>query len=211
MPPQQPTPQVPIPQPTSPTANYAFIVNSQQQPKRRFPNPLAKLPKILQIAISALIVILIVVGGFVIINGKKNSAPVNSLALLQQQQEITRVSSLAVTDATDQATKDVAETALSTIKSQQVTLQNIYTGSSKKKLSTKVLDAKKDSATDDSLTSAKQNNNYDSVFLKYLKNNLGSYQSALSTAYKGASTKTKPSLAEAYDSNTVLLTSTLLK
>lgn len=178
-------------QPNQPQPNpYDFIMNgSPQAPKSRIPfsgNTNSTKSKIMIFVGS--IVVLIIVGILLmsILGGSKDSTQ-QLVSIAQEQEEIVRIANLATGKARTQAAVNLsASTAISVSSTQK---QIIGLIGKKAKVDAKKLALKKDLKTDQALTVADQNNNFDEVFTQTLQTELTDYQANLKKAYDTTSNK----------------------
>jgi len=116
--------------------------------------------------------------------GDKNNYE-DIVGLTQTQNEIVRVST-GGNKATDQVLKNAAEGTQLAVASQQQFWLN-YLDKHGHGVSTKNLEAKRDSSADKQLTTAQQANTFDVTFSKLLKGQLTAYRTELTTAAEHAS------------------------
>lgn len=202
----QPQNTAPPPAPASPN-QFDFIL--KEEPRAKSPFGLPGLPKwaLLIIGGAILIIIIIVVSSLLRAGSSGNTEKLYKL--ITSADEISRVSSLAITESKSQETKNIASTTQEALASntQQITayLQ------SKIKIEPAKIAAVPNTTTDEQLKTAGLNNNYDQVYLAYLKSSLNDYASQLSEAYKTANAESKPILAGAYSSTQTILSDPQLK
>ena len=131
------------------------------------------------IGFGAILILIIAVN--VIFGGGPNSAPYQAVA--EDQTEILRVASLAIQQQTlAQASDNSAVTIQATINSNLGLLLSV-TSQNDIKINTSQLNAFYDTTTNQALTNAANNGNYDSVFLGIMQTYLANYQKAVKTAY----------------------------
>ena len=130
------------------------------------------------------------------------------VTLVAQSQEIVRVDVVAAQQAknSNSAIQNLISTSSAILTSQQAELTQ-YLKNNNIKVSKAKLNANINKNTDTQLKSASQNNNFDGVYLSYLKKQLNSYQTALQTAYKNAGKSGKVILSKDFNSIKTLLSS----
>jgi hypothetical protein len=137
--------------------------------------------------------ILIVVGGVfilviagLIVAGLLGSSGQNStqtlVSVTAHQQELIRISQLAVTTAKNRDTQNLAITAQLSVTSDQHQLLTRLNRSNVK-VTKLQLSSRKNSQTDAQFTQASQANQFDSIFKQSLNDELVSYQKAIKAAY----------------------------
>lgn len=197
-------------QPQSPQNPYDFIMNPGQGPKKPWlPLSLggksrkARLAILLGGALAALVLLLFL---FSLFTGG-NDISKQLLGLTQEQAEIIRVSAIAKDKARKTDTLNFAiSTNVSVASSQQ---QFLAVVKKDQKVDSKILDIKKNTQTDQKLTSAALNNNFDEVFMEEMQKELASYQRNLREAFNAtSSSKTKQLLQSAYNGVDTLLGTT---
>lgn len=194
-------------QPQSPTPQYDFIFNgAQTQPKKP---ALGGVPKPVLFIIGAVILIVIIIV-WSSLSGSKGADTKALIEAAGRAREIARISDLVSAQSKDANTQALAATVKTSLSSEQTQLTG-YLSERGKKVSTKELDAYKNSSADSQLQSAAQNNSLESAYYTYLKTNLGSYKSDLSSVYSSASDKLKPILNDAYKNASLILTSPPVK
>ena len=181
-------------------------MNSGQAPKKHFSLPKVNLPKPVKIAIGVIVALIIVIVLSSILFGNKTGSYQPYLSTLARAQEITRVSALAQDDSQDQTVQNLAATVQTTLSSQQAQI-TAYLKSNKASFGAKQLAADSDKSADAALQTATQNNNLQSVYQAYLKQNLALYKADISAAYAKAGPQGKTVLDNAYASVQTLLAS----
>lgn len=175
---------------------YGFIMNPGTGPQKRSMLPgfgtMSKKQLLIFGGAGVLILAMLVTILFSLLSG----GPTNKdqlLAVVAQQNELIRISDIAVKEARGIEAKNLAMTTKLSLRSDQSSLtaalkaQNVKVGG-------KDLQAAKDSDTDRLLEDAKQNNRFDEVYLEFIQAALVEYQKNLNTAYK---TTISPQLKEA--------------
>ncbi len=148
---------------------------------------------------------MLLVIGFSIVGGSPDN-PQQLLRIAQEQQEIIRVSNLATNQARTQQAINLSATASVTIASSQNDIVTII--GKKAKVNTKTLSLKKDVKTDQQLSSAAQNNQFDNAFIQQMQSHLTTYQNDVKNAYNDTKdSKAKTVLQNAYNGADTLLRS----
>lgn len=192
-----------------PNDQYDFFMNPGAPQKR---SPLAGLPgskpnkKTLIIFGAAAVVFLIIV--MIVISALFKGGPSNAEQLIgvtQKQQELMRVSEIALKDARGNEAKNLAMTTLLSLQSDQATLVSAL-ASQKVKVGGKQLNGGKNEKTDATLTDAKQNNRFDEAYLEYVQEELANYQKSLNGVYKNTVSKSlKETLKLQYQNASILI------
>lgn len=168
---------------------YDFIVSTEHKPGGTFPFARSKSSKLL-LLVGGMVVLFIVIWLVVSALSPKSNLQTLYIGLAQDQQEITRVAAFG-TQASGEDLKALAANTQMSVGTDKTKLLN-YLGSKGVKVDTKTLALKQDSNSDTTLTSAKSTNTFDSALANIIANDLKSYMSNLTTAYKqttGASAK----------------------
>ncbi|HEY1064011.1 MAG TPA: hypothetical protein VGE30_01800 [Candidatus Saccharimonadales bacterium] len=194
MQPQQP--QIPPAQP----ANYDFIMNPGQAPKKRSFGGGNSLAMRLLVVVGGLFVLAIV--AVIVMNllgaGGGGFDKKAMLSVAQDQTEIVRLASRGGEDAVSQATKNFAITAQLGITSEQKKLFE-YLASVGYEPAAKDLGLKLSTTTDTQLDAAKSSSTFDTAYASVMKQALETYKSDLNTAYNSAkSSEAKKVLQERY-------------
>ena len=159
---------------------------------------------LLVFGIGFAILIAIVIGSK-LINGKSSGNVSLLTGIAAEQQEIIRVSTLGIANATDPSTIAYAQTTRLSLISQQAKLTK-YLGSKKVKVTPVLLNEKLNKNTDKALKSASDGGRYDDTLNKTLKDSLTTYAATLKSGYSSASTpESKKILSQSYDSTKTLL------
>lgn len=172
-------PLQPMPQPVAPAQNpYEFILGNQA-PKRSL------------LGGSLLQRVLVIVGGLVVLTiigavalslfAPKSSAQTTFVGLVQEQQEIIRVTTDMMQYASSSDLKNAATTTNLSVTSDQKQFTT-YLTANKVKLTQKELALKTDPANTKLLANAKATSTYDTTATKLLQSVLASYQTDLKTA-----------------------------
>lgn len=160
--------------------------------------------------------IMIVVGGVVILIilvsvglswlNRSRSAGLNDLvATAKKQSEIIRIAALGEKSSHDSRLVNLAITTRLSLVSQQTQLLVLIKARGSK-LNSSSLAAIKNKSLEDSLASAAKNNSFDQNFETTLKDELGQYQTLLSTAFKlNSGPKTRAALQLAFKSSSDLI------
>lgn len=185
-----------------PNSQYDFITNPSPPPQK---SPLggAGLSK-KKLALFAgggalLLIIIISVAASMFSGGPTNTD--HLLAVAAQQNEIIRVSDVAIKDAKGIEARNLAMTTKLSLRSDQSSLTAAL-----KAQKVKVPKAEKNAKTDQMLTEATQNNRFDEVYLKFIQAELVDYQKKLNTAYKTTISKSlKDTLRTQYENASILI------
>lgn len=196
-------------QPTSPNGQFDFMLKNQPQTKKGILPGISKPIKIIVGAIIGLLLLVIVISLF---TGGSSVASQPIVSSMARGQEILRVT--ALTDSQlplqDPSAKALAATVTATLTSDQSSFSK-YLAKNGVKITKLELAADTDKTTEAQLQSAMQNNNLDSAYENYVKENLSKYALSLQTAYKSAGPNGKKILKSAFDSTTIILNSPPLK
>lgn len=194
--------------PQSPNPNFDFIMNENQKPGRSFGLP-ANLPKPVSYAVLAMVVLILIIIASSLFGGSGGNSD-KLYTLLSDAGKIAAASSEASGSAQDPDTANMAATTKAALASQQQQIE-AYMTSSRIKVDSKKIASTTDPTLESELKTATANNNYDQVFLTYLKSALNSYQSDLQTVYKTAKPSLQTVLSGAYNSNAIILSSKQLQ
>lgn len=213
MPPQQPQDQQvpPPPTPTSPAPQYDFIYNNPQ-PKKRFGLrlPSNNLSKLTMLIVGGGVVLAILIIVLSSVFGGKGVDTRQLVDIAAQAKEISRVSAQVAKQSRDLNTANLAATTQNSMDGEQTQITS-YLKSAHKKYSTKDLNIHLDKNVDSELQTAVQNNRVSTFYGSYLKKHLGTYQNSLKTAFGSTSSaKLKPILQEAFASNKVILSTSVV-
>ena len=177
---------------------YDFIMSPTQKKRGIGLNGGSQKTRIMQVAVIALIIFVVGGGLLMFINSKKSSSTDTYLSLAASQQDIIDITKLGATNVRDQQLlmKNASVSLL-------LVSQNTQTITLIKSLGTKnpvkqiaALQIKTYTKT---LSDAKKNGNYDSVYEALLANRLDEYRVKLQAAYANATAdKTKKQLSEDY-------------
>jgi hypothetical protein len=210
MPPQQqPAPPTMTPGPNGNLdPNYGFIFNGQQKApggKFKFSLPGSggsrRLIYMLLAGGIGLIILIPVLSGIFLKSGVNSKELIDVIA---HAREIIRVSAIVEQKASDQSTKNLAATTQTALVSEETEMLN-YLG--KVKVGIKDVQIYFDKNAENKVLTSIQNNNLNTTYGTYLKNELGKYQSAVKTANSKAPKKAKVILQEIYSSNQTILSS----
>jgi hypothetical protein len=186
---------------------YGFFMNPQA-PQRKGPSlsvgTMSK-KKLIALGAGGVIVFLILITLIVSI---LNRGPTNAdqlLVVAQKQNELIRISTLALKEAKGTEARNIAATTMYSLKSDQATLiaslkaQNVKVGK-------KQLKAGENAKTDIELTTATQNNRFDEAYLEYIETELADYQKKLNEVHKTTqSKKLKQTLKIQYEHASTLI------
>jgi hypothetical protein len=179
-------------------SQYDFIMQKKSMGDGGPLNSAALRSRIL-IAFGGAIILLVVgaiVFSFIFKGGDKASADL--LTAAQQQNELIRVADIGTKKSRSTATVNYATTTeLSLQTDQRLLLANMK--ANKLGVSTKTLEATKNTATDSALTVADQNNSFDTAFTTTLQTQLNTYRQTIKRAYDATTNKkTKQLLSNCY-------------
>lgn len=171
---------------------YGFIMDAgTPAPKSKLPIPMGSTSKngrILIVIIGAVILAIIaaIVMAFLSSGGDQTIKDVTKLA--QEQNELIRIADIGAKKAKGTEAQNLALTTKFTITSdQKQTLE--YLSTQRHKVSSSILKATKNTQTDNALTVAAQNNNFDETFIKTIGSMLISYKSDVSKTYNDATAR----------------------
>jgi hypothetical protein len=152
-----------------------------------------------------LLVILLVTVFSLLRGGGGNTAALQTV--LADQQEIIRIATIGTTGARSTEGMNLVMNINQAVTSDKVALM-AYLKEKKVKTSAEQLAAKKNTATDETLKTASQNNRFDEAFATTMDGLLKTYRSDLSKAYDNASNQeSKDILKRSFDSTGLLLDS----
>jgi hypothetical protein len=195
------------PEKTTPP-DYNFILQDKPKPKKSL---LPDMPRAVLFGGGAVVAILLLILIFGLFFGKKNTGTANILEAVGRGQEISRVTEVQSPNLKDPTTISLASTTQAALTSQQSELAS-WLAKHKVKTDPKSLAIYKNSATDNQLQQAAQNNNLDSAYLSYLQKALSDYVATLSNAYRATSSPSaKVILKDSFNSTETLLSSGPLK
>lgn len=142
-------------------------------------------------ALFVLGVLTIFIVGFTVFNNLTQKNYDSVIDLAARQTEIVRIADLGLANARDPAVLTYVSTIRNVTLSEKVSTQ-AFLVKKKNKATTKQLLLKKDTSTDQALTTAEQNNTYDQTLLNKLNDLLASYQKAEKniTDYKDSKSET---------------------
>jgi hypothetical protein len=193
--------------PNAALSDYDFFMSSQQPPQKKFPLPgsNSSLPIRIGLVAGGLIVLLIV---FNIVKGLL-AGPSNFpyyMSVIQDQQEITHLSSLALQQE-DLSTshKNFAATSQVSVKSAQSDLVKLLIAN-KKKVDDKQANLKVSTTTDARLETALASGTYNTIFNEVMQEQLATYKKDLNTVYnKTQSQSNRRLLKSQYDQADLLI------
>ena len=204
---QNPNPPVqePIPQPKQPENPYEFIMNPPQPPKKSSPfSGLGKMPIYIGAGLGLLLLVFLVLA--LMSGGGNSSTTVQLASLAAEQEEIIRVSDLALKSSKDTATLTTATTVKASLVSEQKQALDLMS-SQGGKLAKGQLNSKKDSKTDAEIAQAVQSNTLSKVYNDYLAQSLRDYQKKLKTLYVDGGPKSKAFADTAFQSSETIIKS----
>ncbi len=162
--------------------------------------------KSLIVIVGTLLLITVIAVMLFSVFGGTPSNKTELLGLAQEQNELIRISDIGTMKARGADAKNLAVISKLTFTSdQQPLLAALKT--QKVKVTTKQLDAGKDSKTDDLLTQAEQANRFDEVFIQTLQSKLTAYQRDLKKAHDSQATgkKLKLTLSDQYRNASLII------
>lgn len=186
---------------------YDFILNpndGKQQKKSLLPQKWG----FQQIAIVGggtlvLLILLIVVLSLLFGGGPSNKDQL--LGVVAKQNELIRISDIALKDGKSTQARNLAMTTKLSLRSDQASLTAALK-SQKVKIGGAQLNAAKSSKTDELLTTAAQNNRFDEAYLEFIQKELVAYQKALNEAYRTTvSSKLKETMKVQYQNASVII------
>jgi hypothetical protein len=187
---------------TPPPANgdqYDFIRQYGRQPTGTGNNNVSFVGRILIVAGGAVVLIVLAIVFVKLLAGPKDPTIPLLTSIAQQQNELARVSAEPTSDAATQPTLNFANTTALSLQSDQQSLISLLATAGKTP-DAATLGATQHTATDATLTAAKANGTYDSVFIGIAQAQLTAYQQSLQQAFKAAqSNKEKQWLTAAYN------------
>jgi len=203
MPPNQYSP----PPSAGPPSNYDFIFNPPQAPKKRFglPSGNSTGQRIAIVSIGAFILlILFIILSSVLTSGSKTSTQ-TFINIAEEQAEIIRVATIGTQQSRGSDSKNLAMTVLLSMETTQQQTLALLT-KNHHKLGTKQLAVKRNPQTDQALTSANLNNNFDEAFTQQMQTSLSTYRTDVKAAYDASkSNSEKQILSNSYTGISVLL------
>lgn len=166
---------------------YEFIVNAEAKKKSLgLPGGNSFFGR-LAIIVGGVILLMIIAG--VVLSALGPKSPTASLtAIAQRQQEIVRIASSAVGNASSQDAKNFAVNVEAVVASSQSQIVG-YLTSHGTKVDGKVLALDHSAQTDALLTNAQTTNTYDKAVVENLSSQIGTYQQLIQTTFKQASSK----------------------
>ena len=186
---------------------FDSMVKEHQVPKKKL---LPKLPKPALILLGLTLLLFVFLIGYSLLVGNKVNGTDRLVDVMARSREIARVSTLAQETAKSADTRGLALTASATMSSNQKQI-NKYFIDRKVKIDDKKLLLYFDTATDKQLQAASVNNNYDQVYLDYLKTALASYQTALVSTFKEVGPQARDLLETSNTSVAAILSAPQLK
>jgi hypothetical protein len=198
MPPQQPSEHNP----------YDFITNPKipvKKMKATFSGG-SSTQKRIAIVIALVIVLLtaFIVINSIISNSKKGNFP-QMLIVVEDQSELSHITSQAQAQATNQVTKNVSATIQITINSAQSELTAIIAKNGHK-ISTAMAAAGHSASIDTQLKNANDISNFDPVYLQVLQQTINKYQQDIKNAAPGATKNERTILVNDYNGANLLNT-----
>lgn len=184
---------------------YDFIVSSGKNQSNSWLVTASLKTRITVVVVGLVILLLIGWIGIALLNNSSNSNLQNIVILVEEQNELARISQDPITNAAQETTQNFAVTTrLSLMSDQQAFLS--YLSSYSVKPSDQVLSARQSAQTDTSLTAAKANGTYDQTYVSIAQKQLNTYASGLKQAYTDASSaQEKQLLNNAYNHAQLLI------
>lgn len=181
---------------------YEFILSAQPPKPSKFGSgSLAKRILLVCVGLGLLAVIAMVAMNLL---GSKGVSREQLVTIAQQQQEIVRIAQTANSQATGQATKDIATTIdLSVNTDQQKLLE--YGSKINIKIDKKQLNLKKDTKTDAFLDNAQASSTYDAAWRQTMQTMIASYKSNLTTLFDSTESKSLKDILNKSFNNATLI------
>jgi hypothetical protein len=195
--PQPSQPVVPTPAPQAPQpsgqfnpAQYDFITNPAQPPKKTLipTHGSSKGQRILIVVTGFVLLFILLIVGYNLLTSSSRPNTGELTSVMQQQTEIARVSELGANKSGGEKAKSIAVSTKIIVMSQNKQLSNTLTAK-KVKISPKVLDDTKDAKTDATLTAAEKNGRFDDAFIQQTRTSLEDYKKTLKIAYEGSNSQ----------------------
>jgi hypothetical protein len=184
---------------------YDFILNPGTQPKKRLlPRGNSTKQRIILVVSGAVVLLMLILIVTSLLSSAGRATKQEWLKLSQQQTELIRVSDIGVDKAEGSSAKNLAITSKLTLESAQADIIGLAKKSGAE-VSQKQLEAGQNAETDSKLLAAEQTNQFDSVFVQLLKDNLKEYQDQLKKLYDLSGTKTKAIISPLYNSVGILI------
>lgn len=207
---QQPAPPYQAPTPPSPAApppgNYDFIMNPGKPPRKSLFSGGNSSPAVrLLLIVGAVAIIIFILGILLVILRGGSSNQSAMLSVLQDQDELTHLSTAGTQSSGTQTNKNVSATLSIVMPSEQTTLLN-YLSQGGYKPNSKQLALKESAALDTQLQTAQSSSTFDTVYASALEQQLTTYMRDLNTAYKDAGNQTRQVIKARYDNAQLLLT-----
>lgn len=190
-------PPAPPPLPVQPPRNpYDFITQEPLPPKKQLiPGNGSKKQRLLIILGGATLLIMLVYLVLGLLGSADKGRRADYISLAQQQTEIIRICDIGINKSQSTQSKNLALN----IKYSQVSEQPEILKLAKKsgaKLDPKTLSLGQNKNADDVLTTATQNNEFDTVFVKTITDMLKKYQQTLKKVHDNSSNSTTKALLE---------------
>lgn len=169
---------------------YDFILNpndGQPQKKSLPPKNLGK-KQLALIAGGGFVILLFIIVALSALFGGGPSNKEQLLGVVAQQNELIRVSDIALKEAKGAQARNLAMTTKLSLRSDQSSLTAALKAQ-KVKIGGKELGAAKNAKSDTLLTTAAQNNRFDEEYLSFIQEELVKYQKSIAEAYKTTTSK----------------------
>lgn len=187
---------------------YDFILSPAKPPKKSFGLGGGNSPMKLLLFVVGGVFLLMIVTVLVLnaLSGGTNANKADLTALAQTQNEISRVSQAATTNAVQQTTKNLAITIEFSMDTEQKRTTD-YLSSKGTKVSAKDLKLKQNATTDQQLSSAKTTSTYDLTYAQIMQTQLTDYSNSLKALYNKTKSKAEQNLLSDFYTQTQLLIS----
>lgn len=200
----QPQPGQPVTPPLAPSP-YGFILNAPNKPKQPLLKPNSLKSRLLIIVGGSLILMLLIIGVSTLVKRSGAAKKAAIISLVAEQQEVIRVANLGTVGSKDLLIQSWAQTASSSVGSQQKSLTKYLAARNTILLKTE-LSAKLDPKTDEAFKTASVDNRFTEVFTEKFKAILLTYAQDLKKNYNNVKTPAlKKLLSDSYKSTYLLL------
>ncbi len=183
---------------------YEFILNPQQQPKKKMGLGGNNFILTISLIVGGALIFMIILAVILNAVGGKTLSKSDLINLAQSQSELVRVAQGAAATANQQTTKNLAVTIqLSMITEQKRNLD--FLAKNGVSVDEKQLALKQNAQTDQQLASAKTTSTFDLVFTQLMQTELEAYARDLKTLNSKAANKTESDLTSDFYKQTQLL------
>ena len=195
------------PQQSEPNGQYDFIVNPAGPPKKSLLPSLGgqtSFTKKLIFIIGGAVVLIIVmwIVGNLLGGGGTNTAELTKI--VQQQQEIARVSAIGADGTSRSDIRNAAVNTKLTLTSQEQELLQ-FLANQGAEVKEDQLELLENPTTDTQLETARSNNKFDAAFLEIIRSHLADYASTIQTAFDNSGSDTEQELLRLYYEQVQLL------